>query len=79
MRTMRTIPAAAEYLREKDPETALTRNAIRNLVLSGRVPHVQVGAKRLVAREDLETYLATGAVAPAHEMGTIRPVEARPR
>lgn len=76
MRTMRTIPAAAEYLREKDPQTALTRNAIRNLVLSGSIPHVKVGAKRLIAMEDLEAYLERGG-GPAPSAGAIRPVEVR--
>ena len=75
MRTMRTIAAAAAYLREKDPGTAMTRNAIRNLVLSGQIPHVCVGAKRLVAMEDLETYLETGMVTPSPTESVIRPVE----
>ena len=75
MRTMRTIPAAAEYLREKDPATALTRNAIRNLVLTGQIPHVRIGSKRLVAMEDLLEYLETGTVTPSPVVGVIRPVE----
>lgn len=77
MRTMRTINAAAECLREKDPDTALTRNAIRNLVLSGQIPHVKVGNKRLVAMEDLELYLETGTVTSSRVVGAIRPVEVR--
>ena len=78
MRRMRTIPRAAAYMRETDPGTALTKTAIRRLVLTGKIPHIVVGTKRLIALEDLEAYLETGdvaALAPAR--GEIRAVGVR--
>lgn len=73
MRRMRTLPQAAEYLRQIDPESALTFSALRRLVLGGEIPCVRVGTKRLVALEDIENFLETGAVAPSPAVG-IRPV-----
>ena len=60
MRRMRTIPQAATWAKEIDPMTALTQTAIRRLVLTGAIPHVQVGVKRLVALEDLEASWSMG-------------------
>lgn len=74
MRRMRTLPQAVEYLRQTDPDTALTFSALRRLVLAGEIPHVRVGTKRLVALEDLEDYLERGSPSPA--VG-IRPVGER--
>ena len=78
MRRMRTIPQAAAYMQELDPGTALTKTAIRRLVLEGKLPFTAVGTKRLVALEDLEAYLATGEVInPAPARGEIRAVGVR--
>lgn len=74
MRRMRTLPQAAAWAKETDPETALTFSALRRLVLAGEIPHVLVGIKRLIALEDLETYLETGTVTPSHVEGAIRAV-----
>ncbi len=76
MRRMRTITQAAAWAKETDPDTALTFSALRRLVLSGEIPHVQVGTKRLIALEDLEDYLERGG-GPAPSVGIIRPVEVR--
>ena len=76
MRRMRTIDQAAAWARQTDPATALTKTALRRLVLSGVIPHVSVGRKRLVALEDLESYLEHGGTAPA-SVGVVRPVEVR--
>lgn len=76
MRRMRTIREAADWARETDPGTALTFTALRRLVLTGQIPHVAVGRKRLVALEDLETFLEGGGCsAPATGAGTIRRVD----
>ncbi len=45
---MRTIAEAARLLKEDDPGTAITPNAIRTKVLAGEIPHVRVGSKRLL-------------------------------
>ena len=54
---MRTIDEAFAYLKEKDPETALTRYYLRQLVLSGAVPSAKAGRKYLVNLDRLEEYL----------------------
>ena len=78
MKRMRTIPQAAAYIQELDPGTALTKTAIRRMVLEGKLPFTAVGTKWLVALEDLEAYLASGQVInPAPVSGGIRPVEVR--
>ena len=46
---MRTIDQAAEYVKTTDPDTALTKTAIRRLVTTGALPSVKVGQKYLVA------------------------------
>lgn len=48
MNRMRTITECAKLLKQDDPGTAISQNAIRSMVLSGRIPHVQVGIKRLI-------------------------------
>jgi len=73
---MRTIDKAAEYIRERDADTALTKTAIRRLVTTGAVPSVRVGNKYLISLEALNEYLSAGNAAerPA-QSETIRPVE----
>ena len=48
MRLMRTIDEAAAFLRQADPNTAVTKTALRRLIRSGEIPSVRVGAKYLV-------------------------------
>ena len=55
---MRTIEQAAAWLMESDPETALTKTALRRLVVTGQLPSVRVGQKYLIALETLDDYLA---------------------
>lgn len=54
---MRTIDQAAAWLLESDPETALTKTALRRLVVTGMLPSVRVGQKYLISLESLEDYL----------------------
>lgn len=77
MMRMRTIDQCAEFVRSQDPETALTKTALRTLVTSGRIPSVRVGQKYLVSLEALEAYLIGGQAveAPAPGYGQIRPVD----
>ena len=67
---MRTIKAAIRHIKETDPDTAFTEYALRNLVLSGAIPHVSVGRKRLVDLDDVERYLANGSAASSVEPAT---------
>lgn len=74
---MRTIDQIAQLIRDNDPETALTKTAIRRLVTTGAIRSVKVGQKYLVSLEAVDEYLA-GAVrapAPVRDLsGGIRPV-----
>ena len=75
---MRTIDQIARLIRDKDPETALTKTAIRRLVVTGAVPSVRVGQKYLVSLEAVDNYLAGVAHIPVSAKalsGGIRPVE----
>ncbi len=78
---MRTIDEAFAYLKEKDPETALTRYYLRQLVLSGAVPSAKAGRKYLVNLDRLEEYLnhpPERVQEPIQrEIGIIRPVPER--
>jgi hypothetical protein len=56
---MRTLDAAHTLVREIDPDTALTRHALRALAVNGRIPVVMVGAKRLINIDALLDILAT--------------------
>lgn len=56
---MRLLSEAYNELKKDDPDTALTMNALRCLVKSGKIQSVQVGRKRLVNYEKLLEYLAT--------------------
>jgi excisionase family DNA binding protein len=57
---MRTIDQCAAYLRAADPDTALTKTALRRLVRSGALPSIQVGAKYLISLENLEQFCTGG-------------------
>lgn len=74
---MRTIDQASAYLKVTDPDTALTKTALRRLVTSGKLPSVMVGAKYLVALEAIDDYLAGGGVIQSDSpprAGEVRPV-----
>lgn len=57
MYRMRTINEAFAEIKNADPNTCLTKNALRRLVLSGVIPHTPIGNKRLISMETLEQYL----------------------
>jgi len=58
MTKMRTIDQAHDYLMEKDSETALSKTALRRLVICGEIPSVKVGKKYLINLEILEKFLS---------------------
>ena len=60
MPRMRTISEAAAELKELDPNTAVTPYAIKQMVLSGEIPHIKAGKKRLINMDILERYLSGG-------------------
>lgn len=54
---MRTLDQAVTYFKDQDPDTALTWSALRRMILSGQIPHVAVGNKRLVDLDVIEDCL----------------------
>lgn len=77
MAKMRSILQCFEELQKIDPDTALTKTALRRLIVTGQIPSVRVGQKYLVSMEALEAYL-TGSMdghEPAPGYGQIRPVD----
>ena len=76
---MRTIDQAMAHVKAADPETALTKTALRRLVVTGAIPSVRVGQKYLLALENLDAYLQaaeSGAEAePPPRYGEIRRIE----
>ena len=75
MQRMRTIEAAMEYIRVADPETVISKNALRSLVKDGSIPSVRVGRKILVSLDNIDEFLRRGQVQKqVSGYGKIRPV-----
>jgi hypothetical protein len=62
MSRMRTISQCFEYIKEIDPQTQISKHAIRQLVINGNIPSCRCGVKFLVSLEVLESYLSGGNV-----------------
>lgn len=72
---MRTIEQAAAWVQENDPDTALTKTALRRMVVTGKLPSVRVGQKYLIALETLEDYLAGAVPLPVQPVPGIRVID----
>jgi len=74
---IRTISGCVEELKKLDPHTQVSRNFVRNLVLSGKVKFVRAGSKYLVQFDDLLRYLNSPDVERNEfaEYGKIRPIK----
>lgn len=59
---MRTIDQLYEHVKTGDPETAITKTAIRRLVTTGVVSSVRIGQKYLVSVEEFEKYMSNAGV-----------------
>ncbi len=57
---MRTIDEAYAEIKSLDNHTAITKNFIRTLIVSGKVPSIKAGRKYLVNIETLLSYLYEG-------------------
>ena len=68
--TLRTINKAYEELRARDPETAITKNLLREMVTQGVIPSAKAGNKYLVDVDVIEKYFmdTTHGVIPAAEI-----------
>ena len=72
---MRTINEAVAHFQETDPDTSLTKTAVRRLVVSGIVPSAMIGTKYLVSLEALEDYLGgSSQTSTSQKRGDIRRV-----
>ena len=59
MSRMRLIKDAFLQIKQDDPDTALTLNALRGIVKSGEIPVIKSGRKTLVNYDELLRYLAS--------------------
>lgn len=57
---MRTIKEAAEEIKLTDPQSAVKEYFIRDLVVSGQIPHIRAGRKILINLDKLFEYLQEG-------------------
>lgn len=57
---MRTLPQAVKEMKEKDPQTCITLNALRQWVKSGEVPSRKIGKNYLVNLDELERFYRGG-------------------
>lgn len=79
MRLMRTIDEAAASLRQADPNTAITKTALRRLIRSGEIPSVRVGAKYLVDLGVLDAFFGGQTVKEqVMQSSAIRPLAVVP-
>lgn len=54
---IRTIEQAYIEIRNKDPDTAITKNFIKSLVADGEIPSIKAGCKTLIDLQTLESYI----------------------
>lgn len=75
---MRTIRQTMEYLRENDPETAITDWGLRKLVKSGQLKTHRSGNKYLINLDNLLEFLNSPPEDPdevSNEYGILRKVK----
>ena len=60
---MRTLDEAYNELKQLDGKTAVSKYFIRQLALSGKIPTVMCGRKRLINLDGLIAYLNDGVAA----------------
>ena len=56
---MRTVAQAAKQIRLEDPESEITENHIKQLVLNGEIPYTCAGKKKLINYDVLIAYLCS--------------------
>lgn len=56
---MRMMKEAFEEIKQTDPNTALTPNALRKMVVSGDIPSIRIGSRYLINLDHLEKFLST--------------------
>jgi len=61
MPKMRTLDSGIKEIQEIDPNTQITKNALRKAVLSGDIPSKQIGAKRIFDLNEVWKYFSAPA------------------
>lgn len=61
MKQIRTIGQMHKDLLADDPHCALTKTALRRLVVTGVIPSTRVGQKYLISREAVEKFMEVNA------------------
>ena len=54
---IRTVNTAFEEIKAKDPNSAITKTAIRRLLSNGTIPSINIGNKVIFNMDDLESIL----------------------
>lgn len=76
MKHIRTIAETANWVKQQDPDSALTKTAIRSLVIHGILPSNRIGDKYLIALEALDTLVENATMlmpsAGTHDKPCIR-------
>jgi len=54
---LRTLNQVYDCVKETDPDSALTANALRRMVIGAHIPYVKVGKKYLIDLDVLFEYL----------------------
>ena len=53
---IRTIDQAIAEIKENDPNTAITRYALKQLIINGEIPYKKSGKKYLLNMDDIDRY-----------------------
>lgn len=76
---MRLLDEVIPELKKLDPDTPVTRNAVRQWGLSGRIPTVMAGKKRLYNMEALFDFLSYDKIQDCMKADGIRAVSEKYR
>lgn len=66
---MRLLDEAAQEIKKMDPESAISKNFVRELALEGKIPCVMAGRKRLINFDALLAYLQNSEQPEVSETG----------
>ena len=58
---MRTVDQTIVWLQQMDPDTALTKTALRRLIKTKQIHPVEVGSKYLIDLDELIAFLKRGS------------------
>lgn len=72
---MRMLDECYAEIKKLDPDTAISKNHIRQLALSGKIPVVMAGRKRLINLDGLIEYISDSGNTPyAADRSAINPI-----